>query len=202
MQLAYDGTTLTEVIIDTVTLASVTQTYTVNIPSVIGANSAYVGFTAGSGGAGAVQDVLNWSYSGTYSAPITAVPPTMPNFSTGFSNAAGLILNGGSAVNGNSLTLTDGGTFEARSAFFATPLNAAQFNTSFNFQLTSPTADGFTFAIQGAGSAALGTVGGGLGYAGIPASVAVKFDLYSNAGEGTDSVGLYTNGAAPTIPAT
>jgi murein DD-endopeptidase MepM/ murein hydrolase activator NlpD len=32
--------------------------------------------------------------------------------------------------------------------------------------------------------------------------VAVKFDLYSNAGEGSDSTGLYTEGASPTVPAT
>ena len=33
---------------------------------------------------------------------------------------------------------------------------------------------------------------------GIPNSVAVKFDLFSNNGEGNDSTGLYTDGAAPT----
>src|SRR6202030_2101077 len=32
-------------------------------------------------------------------------------------------------------------------------------------------------------------------------SIAVKFDLYSNNGEGPDSTGLYLNGAAPTTPA-
>jgi len=32
-------------------------------------------------------------------------------------------------------------------------------------------------------------------------SVAVKFDLYSNAGEGTDSTGLYQNGVKPAMPA-
>ena len=30
--------------------------------------------------------------------------------------------------------------------------------------------------------------------------MAVKFDLFSNAGEGNDSTGLYTNGASPTTP--
>ena len=35
----------------------------------------------------------------------------------------------------------------------------------------------------------------------MPESVAVKFDLFSNAGEGPDSTGLYTNGATPTAPA-
>jgi hypothetical protein len=56
----------------------------------------------------------------------------------------------------------------------------------------------------------LGPTGGGLGYGpdtpggtpGISNSVAVKYDLYNNAGEGTDSTGLYTNGASPTTPAT
>ena len=39
------------------------------------------------------------------------------------------------------------------------------------------------------------------GTPGIANSAAVKFDIYNNAGEGTDSTGLYTNGAPPTIPA-
>ena len=37
--------------------------------------------------------------------------------------------------------------------------------------------------------------------AGYRNSVAVKFDLYNNNGEGVDSTGLYTNGAWPTTPA-
>ena len=97
--------------------------------------------------------------------------------------------------------MTDGNPNEARSAFFTTPVNVQQFSTGFDFQLTNPNADGFTFTIQGSGPTALGTVGGGLGYGGIPTSVAVKFDLYNNAGEGPDSTGLYTNGAVPTVPA-
>ncbi|HEX2776649.1 MAG TPA: hypothetical protein VHN10_08425, partial [Candidatus Acidoferrales bacterium] len=96
--------------------------------------------------------------------------------------------------------------------FFTTPQNIASFTTNFTFQLTSAQGDGFTFTIQNssAGVKALGPFGGGLGYGpgapggtpGISNSVAVKYDLYSNAGEGTDSTGLYTNGASPTTPAT
>ena len=37
--------------------------------------------------------------------------------------------------------------------------------------------------------------------AAIPNSVAVKFDLYNNINEGSDSTGLYVDGASPTIPA-
>src|ERR1019366_7200704 len=51
-----------------------------------------------------------------------------------------------------------------------------------------------------AGVQAVGSGGGNLGYTGIGSSVAVKFDLYNNAGEGTDSTGFYTDGAAPTVP--
>src|SRR5262249_9703976 len=38
------------------------------------------------------------------------------------------------------------------------------------------------------------------GTAGIGKSVAVKFDIYNNQGEGSNSTGIYTNGASPTIP--
>ena len=31
--------------------------------------------------------------------------------------------------------------------------------------------------------------------------MAIKFDFFNNAGEGTDSTGLYTDGADPTVPA-
>ena len=80
-------------------------------------------------------------------------------------------------------------------------MNIQQFTTQFTFQLSNPAADGITFTIQNNGPTALGGSGGGLGYARIPNSVAIKFDLYSNAGEGPDSTGLYINGAMPTVPA-
>jgi hypothetical protein len=75
------------------------------------------------------------------------------------------------------------------------------FVTDFTFQLVNAAADGMTFAIQRHSAVAVGGDGGSLGYQGIPASVAVKFDLHSNSGEGVDSTGLYTDGASPTIPA-
>ena len=53
--------------------------------------------------------------------------------------------------------------------------------------MTSAKADGMTFVIQNGAATALGGVGGLLGYGGMGNSVAVKFDIYNNAGEGTDS---------------
>jgi Legume lectin domain/Chitobiase/beta-hexosaminidase C-terminal domain len=199
VQLTYNGTTLTVTITDTVTNATATQNYTINIPAVVGGPTAYMGFTGGDGGATAIQDILSWTYSASVAAPAPA-----PSYSSGFS-AGGLTVNGGAALNGTRLRLTDGGQFEARSAFFSTPVNVAQFNTSFQFQLTNASADGFTFTIQDAGPTAIAPAsppnGGDLGYKGIPTSLAVKFDLFSNVGEGPDSTGLYTNGASPTLPA-
>ena len=89
------------------------------------------------------------------------------------------------------------------SAFFTTPVNVQSFTTNFSFQMTSAVADGMAFVIQNGAATALGTGGGGsgLGYQGIGNSVAVKFDIYNSAGEGTDSTGIYLNGAAPTVPA-
>ena len=104
------------------------------------------------------------------------------------------------------MELTDGGVVEARAVWYATPVNVQSFTTDFNFQIT-PTganvADGFTFTLQNAagGVNAIGAPGGGLGYQGLGSSVAVKFDLFNNAGEGSDSTGFYLNGASPTVPA-
>ena len=60
--LSYNGSTLTETITDTQTNATVTETYTINIPQTVGSSTAYVGFTAGTGGLTATQNILQWSY--------------------------------------------------------------------------------------------------------------------------------------------
>lgn len=128
--------------------------------------------------------------------------------STGFT-AGALVMNGNARLNGSVLELTDGNQFEDSSAWYATPVNIQNFVTDFTFQITpGTTADGFTFALQGNSTSALGVAGGPLGYGldsttgtgGIPKSIAVKFDLYDNFGEGIDSTGLYMNGVSPTIP--
>ena len=124
------------------------------------------------------------------------------NFGSGFS-ATGMQFNGNAKLAGNRLQLSDTSTtFEDSSAFWNQKVNVQTFTNDFTFQITNPGADGFTFAIQGTAPTALGAVGGSLGYAGMANSVAVKFDIYNNAGEGTNSTGLYLNGPVPTVPAT
>lgn len=278
--IVYNGTTLALTITDTTTGAAVTENYTVNIPSAVGGNTAYAGFTAGTGGEASTQQILNWTY-GT-SAVLTAATPTFlpaagsyssaqsiaitdttsgatiyyttngstPSTSStkytkpftvsstqtvkaiaiasGYSNSAvasatytisaaanteyvnygssfsntNLNLVNGSILNAGALQLTDGGLNEARTAWFESPVPVQNFTTDFNFQLTNAAADGFTFTLQNMGVGALGGQGDSLGYQWITNSVAVKFDLYNNSGEGADSTGVYTGGAIPTLPAT
>lgn len=137
---------------------------------------------------------------------------TSINFGQGFSNQGCMQFNGSTDLDDSRLQLTNGGTNEAGSAFCVNPVDIRGFSTDFTFQLSDAQADGITFTIQNSpsGPAALGPGGGGLGYGpdtpggtpGIGDSVAVKFDLYNNAGEGADSTGLYTGGVSPTVPAT
>ena len=144
-----------------------------------------------------VTNSSNQAVTWTYTESTNSI-----NYPSGGFTATSLSLNGGATVtSGGLLQLTDGGGSEARSAWFTTEVPIQTFTTDFTFQQLNAGADGMTFTIQGQGSGALGGGGGGLGYSGIATSVAVKFDLYDNAGEGSDSTGLYTDGAAPTMPA-
>src|SRR5271156_6437444 len=146
--------------------------------------------------------------AGTYT--INTSGTTSINFGVGFSTPTGMQFNGSTDLDDSRLQLTSGLANQAGSAFFTTPMDIRNFTTDFSFQLSNAMADGITFTIQNssAGATALGPSGGGLGYGpdtpggtpGIGNSVAVKFDLYNNNGEGDDSTGLYTDGASPTTP--
>jgi Bacterial lectin len=74
-----------------------------------------------------------------------------------------------------------------------------RFQATFDFALSEPmgAADGFAFVIQGASADALGGAGGGLGYTGIPNSVAVEFDTWANS---ASDFGSPTSVADPSVP--
>ena len=61
--MSYDGVTLTVTITDKVTGARATQKYVVDIVKAVGATRAFVGFTGGTGGLTATEDILAWDYS-------------------------------------------------------------------------------------------------------------------------------------------
>jgi hypothetical protein len=124
------------------------------------------------------------------------------NSASGFADSAGqLALNGSAQLSGSGILLTGPVQYEAGTAWYATPVNVQAFATDFTFQLSDATADGFTFAIQNNNATIVGASAGNLGYGYIPNSLAVKFDLFNNKGEGADSTGLYTDGTPPIIPA-
>jgi hypothetical protein len=203
--LTYDGSNLAVTLTDLVTLATWSHSFPIDIPTVVGGKTATVGFTAGTGKKTAIQEILAWTF--VSGAPVTPAPappaspsvPSLPHYPSGFATT-GLVANGSATHSGTALQLTDDQTFEAGSAFYANKVNIQSFSTGFSFRQTG-LADGMTFTIQNAGVNALGNYGEALGYAPISNSVAVKFDIHNNQGEGFDSTGLYADGALPTIPA-
>jgi hypothetical protein len=217
-ELTYDGAVLNLTLTDTITQASWSHSFAIDIPATVGGNTAYVGFTGATGGQSSKQEILSWTYvSGAPGAAVSAPPaaPPLPQYAGGFSGQ-GMAMNG-AWLSGTALLLSDGGLLRAAGAFYERPENIQSFTTDFTLQATtysmygaggyliyslplSSLADGMTFTIQTGGPYALGGVGGLLGYGGVPNSVAIKFDLHDNAGEGSDSTGLYVNGAAPTVP--
>jgi hypothetical protein len=79
--LTYDGTTLTERIEDLQTHLVFTTSFTVNIPQILGSDTAYIGFT-GATGSGSVeggfyelQDVVNWRF--TSQVPVPGAPSNL-----------------------------------------------------------------------------------------------------------------------------
>jgi hypothetical protein len=80
-QVTYTGLTLTLKLTDLVTNKTFTLSQAINIPSIVGANTAYVGFTGGTGGLSSSQKLISWTYAtqavhpsfspvpGTYASP-------------------------------------------------------------------------------------------------------------------------------------
>jgi hypothetical protein len=174
------------------------------IGGLLGSPVAYAGFTAATGDKTAIQNILNWTL--TSSVCCLAGEPSFP---AGFSNASDLVLNGSAEIADGALELVENTAFEVGSAYYSTPIDVNAFTSDFDFRISRGYGEGFTFVIQSQGPHALGSGGGGLGYGPalpggggnrIKPSVALKFDLHSDDGEGSNSTGLYENGASPTSP--
>jgi hypothetical protein len=61
--LTYNGTVLTESVTDTVTGATYRNSYSANIPALVGGNTAFVGFGGSSGAATVTQNLQSWTYA-------------------------------------------------------------------------------------------------------------------------------------------
>lgn len=76
--LTYSGTTLSISMQSTSGGTIFTHSWTVDIPSIVGANTAYVGFTGGTYGAAQVQAIQSWTYIASSSQPPALAVPAAP----------------------------------------------------------------------------------------------------------------------------
>jgi len=89
VHVTYDGTTLAWIITDRVTKASFGISFPLDIPSLVGGDAAYVGFTGGTGSLTATQDVVSWTYNAVAVAPFAwpvDTPVTYASSSCGEAN--------------------------------------------------------------------------------------------------------------------
>lgn len=121
----------------------------------------------------------------------------------GFSDPAGLQLNGSAARVRDDLRVVPAEQFRAGTVFSTTPISTRQsFESVFRFYLhggSRPPADGLAFVIQNdpRGPRAIGGDGSAHGFSGIAPSLAVDFNLYDFFGCNcpTNEVRLVPNGA-------
>jgi hypothetical protein len=110
VHMIYGSGSLAMTITDTVTKAVFTHTWTIDIPTTIGATTAYAGFTGGTGGITATQNILTWTFGPT---PVVGFAPAspidFPDVPTGTSTAPISITvtnSGGAPLHINSVTVT------------------------------------------------------------------------------------------------
>ncbi len=107
----YDGSTLNVTITDTLTGASASQSYSVNIPSIVGGPAAFVGFTGGAGGLTSIPAILNWTYTPGQNLISSAKFEAIDNFVASTSGWYYAEVNGNPGTN-YSLVVTRGADFD------------------------------------------------------------------------------------------
>jgi hypothetical protein len=200
--------------------------FTWSMASGLGSVNSSGKYTPPSTGSGwAYINVSGGTYTATAAVYYTA--SLSPNYVSGFTSGAITTVGSTTALTTTSspLDLTPGSAGPG-AAWYNTKLSTSSFVSDFGFQISAVPGqgengqyggDGITFTIQNSANNAIGSNGTGLGYQGITNSIALKFDLTpwdsswssgtwnSASGVGNaelDSTGIFTNGAAPTTPAT
>ena len=157
--------------------------WTLNGTPVAGATNTTYTFLPGPGSNPFYCTVTNL-YGSTNTLVGTTLVNLWPTFNT---NGAGWSINANPTTSpptysNNVLTLTVGTGSSARSSFYAYPQYVGAFEAFFTYQdVGVGGADGVTFVLQNdtRGTAALGAVGGSLGFAGITPSVGLELNIYS-----------------------
>jgi len=162
------------------------------------AGSAYVGFTAATEpNFYAAHKIHAWKFA---SVPAPPVPSLID-----FGDVGEIRLVGSAAPSGSGIRLTPSrDELLAGAAWLTQKQNVAQgFVSTFQFQISGlekNAGDGFAFVIQNSGARALGEAAYGIGYDGMPNSIAVEFDTtfqdYSG-DPGAQHLGVHTQGTSP-----
>lgn len=115
-QVTYNGTTLTLNLLDLLTNKTFTYSTVIDIPATVGANTAYVGFTGGTGGLSSSQKLISWTYS------TQAVPPAFSPGAGTYSAAQNVTLTSKTADAVLHYT-TDGSIPTAASTTYTKPIS-------------------------------------------------------------------------------
>jgi hypothetical protein len=121
-QIVYDGANLTLNLLDLVTNDKFTTTWPINIAQVVGGNTAYVGFTGGTGGLSASQKLLTWTYA------TQALPPGFAPAAGTYSAVQNVTLKSGTGDAAIYYT-TDGSTPTGNSHKYSSPISVAATET-------------------------------------------------------------------------
>ena len=113
-----------------------------------------------------------------------------------FSSVAGLTLVNSADQSGSVLRLTEAEEGESGAAWYtlSKAYVADGFDTTFTIQMSADGADGMAFVIQDDYDMALGAGGSGLGYEGIPRSLAIEFDTFGFDPETGNHISVQTRG--------
>jgi hypothetical protein len=125
-QITYDGKTLTLNLLDFVTNQTFTMTQDIDISAVVGGNTAYVGFTGGTGGLSSSQKLLSWTYE-TVTAAATVAPSISPNGGT-FSSPQSVTLST-TTPSGTIYYTADGSTPSTSSTTYTGPISISSSTT-------------------------------------------------------------------------